>query len=192
MLKTVLAAVMIAGAAMAQTVEVPNAINVDRVMRYWAKQNGHAALTYDANREHLWTQTCDGRPNSPIVVKATGIATLPTATELAAIEAAADADYAATLTATGTSGHAFQHLATKLAATGYTPVPQTQKDLIGSLPSIIAHIQALIDAKDAEIDAAGTLAEYKAKRKQRDTLTDGYNEIQSWALAMMIRQAAGK
>ena len=109
----------------------------------------------------------------------------------------------------GTSGRAFRQFVQKLAQTGYTPLPAHPKQLISRLPSIIAHVQGLLDSKDAQI--ASKQAEIEAHAaanqfrqafddqvvfnnliRQRCQIQDGYNEIQSWALAMLIRRAAGK
>jgi len=107
----------------------------------------------------------------------------------------------------GTSGNAFRILAQKLVAAGYTPVPTHPRDLIGDLPNIVAFIQGKLDAKDdalaakqAEIIAHADANEFKPAFedqimwtdliRQRCRIQDGYNEIQSWALALLIRKGA--
>ena len=107
----------------------------------------------------------------------------------------------------GTSGKAFRTLAQKLAAAGYSPVPTHPRDLIGGLPAIIAFIQNKLDVKDAALAAkqAEIVAHANANQfklafedqimwndliRQRCQIQDGYNEIQSWALAFIIRKGA--
>jgi len=107
----------------------------------------------------------------------------------------------------GTSGQAFRALAQKLAVAGYTPVPTHPRDLIGELPGIIAFVQGKLDAKDAQLAAkqAEIVAHADANQfklafekqiewnnlmRQRCQLQDGYNEIQSWAIAFIIRKGA--
>jgi len=107
----------------------------------------------------------------------------------------------------GTSGNAFRILAQKLVAAGYSPAPTHPRDLIGDLPNIVAFIQGKLDAKDAalaakqaEIVAHADANQFKAAFedqimwndliRQRCRIQDGYNEIQSWALALLIRTGA--
>ena len=100
-----------------------------------------------------------------------------------------------------------QQLTQKLVAAGYMPVPTHPRDLIGDLPNIVAFIQGKLDAKDAalaakqaEIVAHADANQFKAAFedqiawndliRQRCRIQDGYNEIQSWALALLIRRGA--
>ncbi len=109
----------------------------------------------------------------------------------------------------GTSGKAFRQFVAKLAATGYRPIPTHPEQLIGRLPSIIAYVQGLLDAQDAKLAAKLTEVEAHANAgefrkgfadqliwnnlmRQRCQIQDSYNEIQSWALTMLIRRAANK
>jgi len=109
----------------------------------------------------------------------------------------------------GTSGRAVRTLIQKLAATGYTPVPTSAQELIGALPSIINHVQGLLDAKDAQLaarlqmiqdhadanqfrQAFADQIEWDQLMRQRCQIQDGYNEIQSWALAFILRKGAGQ
>lgn len=104
----------------------------------------------------------------------------------------------------GTSGHAIRKVIQKLAATGFTPVPQSKEELIGALPDIIDHVQGLLDAKDVQL--ANKITEIVAHKdanqfklafedqviwdnmmRQRTQIQDGYNEIQSWAIAYFMR-----
>jgi hypothetical protein len=131
---------------------------------------------------------------------------LPWAEAKAALAAAKQAAEAADPSSTV---NAFMTLAQKLAVSGYTPVPTKPSDLIGGLPPIVNFIQGKLDAKDAQLAAkqAEIVAHAEANQfklafedqilwnnliRQRCQLQDGHNEIQSWALALIIRQGAGK
>ena len=167
-------------------------VNVDRVVRYWYSTTH--SIDVPAERDHLWLQLDNG---NGIEIKWKDEAhAQPSEAWIIANADAADAWYAAEQVKAGTSGHAFVQFRTKLTASGYdTSGLNSKADLIGTLPSIISHIQALIDAKDVEINAHLSANEYKQaiqKMQARNQLTDGYNQIQSWALAMMLRSAAGK
>ena len=125
-----------------------------------------------------------------------------TAQAIADAQAAEAADPATVL-------NAFVTLAQKLGRAGYTPVPTHPRDLIGGLPAIVSFIQGKLDAKDAQLRAVRDeitaltdanqfkqafqkQVDYNNLMIQRCQLQDGYNEIQSWALALIIRQGAGK
>ena len=123
----------------------------------------------------------------------------PTGDTEAELMAQQQAEQAAQAADPTSSLNAFANLRTRLhAADASFQDIITPDDLLGALPRIISTIQAKIDAKDALIAtelAKDTTAGFKQAitlMQQRNQLTDGYNTIQSWALALVIRKGAGR
>lgn len=110
--------------------------------------------------------------------------------------------------AAGTSGKAFRNIRQRLINQGFADIGTNPKVIVGKLPQIITFIQGKLDAKDLqisnkqdEINVHIDANEFKPAfvdqmlmntlQLQRAQLQDYYNEIQSWAIAFLIRTGAG-
>ena len=173
----------------------------------------HAEWSYLQVRQWAWDQGITNDTSGVVVGTDTGIESgwqstwgvKPTRAQVEAIDwqdakvAIAARKSAQQAADTTSSVNAFVNLRTRLHAADVSfQNIETKDDLLGALPRIISTIQAKIDAKDALIAAEldkDTTAGFKQAitlMQQRNQLTDGYNTIQSWALALVIRKGGGR